>query len=80
MRTIRLNIVFRNGDGVFVTEVENYGQPVVHEITQIKKNSFIAFNNTANALFVLEAKSGHLTMIKLGPKNFTLSIPSKMNR
>lgn len=71
-----LNIVFRDGDTLFLTETANYGQPVAHDITKIHKNSSVTYNHHENSLYYLEADKGHLSVIRLGPRSFTLALPS----
>ncbi len=67
-------ILYLDGEKIFITETESFGKQEIHKIVKNKKETNIHYANLAGRLFFLEEKTGHLKSIKIIPRELILPL------
>ncbi len=62
------HVLFRDGDTLYLIELETYGDPHINPLVDIKKNSHVHFVEESGLLYFLESASGHLVAANLVPR------------
>jgi hypothetical protein len=69
-------ILFIDGDTVFLTDTESFGQSEFHEVTKIKHDGSIAYSDNIGRLFYLTDNEDYLASLEIIAQQYLLSLPS----
>ena len=69
------HLLFRDGDRVFLLELEPYGASRLHELLQVQRNSAVLYSEESGTLYFLERAAGKLCSMEILPKRELLALP-----
>ena len=72
------HVLFRDGDEVFLLEVADYGEPLIDQVLEVKKDSAIYYHEKTGRMYFLSASGGDLRALQIIPeKNVTVTPPEE---
>ncbi len=69
------HILFRDGDKVFLLELETYGKPHLNFLVEVKHRSSIFYSEDLGKLYYLDNTTGNLTSMEILPRWEILPLP-----
>ncbi len=69
------HVLFRDQDRVTVAEVETYGKPHLHPVTQVREGSDIFYVEESGKVYTLDPASGNLSSIEILPRRDLVLFP-----
>ena len=69
------HLLFRDGDRIFLLELETYGAPIVTELGQVKQHSSVVSAEESGLLYYLDRVNGQLTAAEILPRRGIIELP-----
>ena len=69
------HILFRDGDRVWLVELETYGTPHLAELLRVKRGSDVAYDESTGRLLYLDRDTGFLTSLDVVPQQEIVLLP-----